>query len=110
MSSLPSTLPLCPHRYALFVSYLGARYNGSQRLIGRGESSDEKTIQEAIECALENVFPKKRCKLTAGSRIDKGVHALMNCFSLPLMDFSISTEKLKRVTNLQLQQKIQDIM
>lgn len=97
--------PFCPYRYTLFVSYLGNYYNGSQRLTPRGLPSTQATVQEALESSLEKLFPKQRCKLTSSSRTDKGVHALMNCFTLPLMDFDIPTEVVKRKVNSDLQDK-----
>lgn len=110
MSSLSGNLPLCTHRYALFVSYLGTKYNGSQRLTKRDEDTSQNTVQEAIESSLESFLPKHRCRITASSRTDKGVHALLNCYTLPLMDFGLSTEKLKIRANNNLMQRNHDIM
>lgn len=105
-----ANLPLCTHRYGLFVSYIGTKYNGSQRLTSRDEINPQETIQEALEWSLENFLPKKRCKLTASSRTDKGVHALMNCYTLPLMDFTMPTEKFKLLANENLMRKHHEIV
>jgi tRNA pseudouridine(38-40) synthase len=94
----------------MMVSYIGTRYNGSQRLVNRNSTGVQDTIQEALEVSLESVFPKKRCCLTAGSRTDKGVHALMNCYTLPLMDFKLSTDKFKRLVNQSLLKRRHEIM
>lgn len=110
MARIAENLPLCTHRYAMFVSYIGSRYNGSQRLISRDKESNQGTIQEALEWSLETFLPKRGCILTASSRTDKGVHALMNCFTVPLIDFSLSTESMKRQANLNLMRKHHDIM
>lgn len=109
MSIVPGNLPLCTHRYAMFVSYLGTKYLGSQRQIAREDSGIQNTIQEAIEWSLEFFLPLKRCKLTGASRTDRGVHALMNCFTLPLMDFDLPTEKMKRLANHNLMRMHHDI-
>lgn len=105
-----ANLPLCKYRYALFVSYFGTRYNGSQRLILRGSTGNQDTIQEAIEAGLQNFMPVKRCKLTAASRTDKGVHAHMNTFTLPLMDYGMPTEVLKTRLNKHLFKHKHDIL
>lgn len=105
-----ANLPLCKYRYALFVSYFGTRYQGSQRLILRGTNGDENTIQEAIEAGLESFLVAKRCRLTAASRTDKGVHAFMNTFTLPLMDYGMPTEVLKSRLNKYLARKGHDIL
>lgn len=106
-----ANLPLCTHRYTLLVSYIGSRYHGSQRLIKRGAIlGSQDTIQEALEASLESVFPKDKCRCTAGSRTDRGVHSLMSCYTLPLMDFSIPTEKIKRLANASLVRQKHDIM
>lgn len=110
MAALSGNWPLCAHRYALFVSYLGTKYNGSQRLIGRDQLGAQDTIQEALECSLQAFLPKIRCRLTASSRTDKGVHALMNCYTLPLMDYIYPTEEMKRLINSNLMRKSHDIM
>lgn len=103
MELIIKNFPLCKYRYALFVSYLGSKYNGSQRLSGRETTNaTQDTVQEALEWSLESFLPKKRCKLTAASRTDKGVHALMNCYTLPLMDYDLPTEKMKRLSNANL--------
>lgn len=102
--------PLCKHRYALFVSYLGSRYNGSQRQVSRDRISDHDTVQEALEWSFESFLPKKYCRLTSSSRTDKGVHALMNCYTLPLQDYSLPTEKLKNLANTNLIRKNHDII
>lgn len=107
--TMSKNLPLCTHRYGLFVSYVGTRYNGSQRLTPRDKLNPQETVQEALEWSLENFLPKKRCRLTAASRTDKGVHALMNCYTLPLMDFNLTTEKFKRLTNENLIRKNHEI-
>lgn len=108
--NMPGNLPLCTHRYGLFVSYIGTKYNGSQRLSGRDEVNSQGTVQEALEWSLENFLPRKRCRLTAASRTDKGVHALMNCFTLPLMDFDMPTERFKLLANENLIRKKHDIV
>lgn len=110
MASIVGNLPLCKYRYALFVSYMGTKYNGSQRLLARGKKGDQDTIQEAIEASLEEFLPIKRCKLTASSRTDKGVHALMNVYTLPLMDYDTPTEKIRRLANHHLARKKHDIL
>ena len=108
---MSSHLPLCTHRYALIVSYIGTRYNGSQRLINRNQQKgDQDTIQEALEASIESVIPKDKCRLTAGSRTDKGVHSLMSCYTLPLMDFTCPTEKMKRLSNLYLLKRHHEIV
>lgn len=110
MASRIGNLPLCKYRYALFVSYYGTRYNGSQRLIARGSTGEQDTIQEALEVALENFLPEKRCRLTAASRTDKGVHALINVWTLPLMDYGLPTETVKSRVNKNLALKKHDIL
>lgn len=110
MALATGCLPLCHHRYALFVSYLGSRYKGSQRLIKREDSGIQDTIQEAIEWSLESFLPKQKCRVTACSRTDRGVHALMNCYTLPLMDYQLPTEKIKRLANENLIRKNHDIV
>lgn len=102
MTAIPGNLPYCTHRYAIFVSYLGSRYSGSQRLTARRGDTTQTTVQEALEWALEQFLPKRKCSLTSASRTDAGVHANLNCFCLPLMDFSRPTEKMKRLMNLHL--------
>lgn len=83
----------------MLVSYLGSKFKGSQRLNNRDAASTQNTVQETLEWSLETFLPKKRCKLTASSRTDKGVHALINCYTLPLMDFERSTEYLRKAIN-----------
>lgn len=94
----------------MMVSYLGSKYMGSQRLTNREEPSNQNTVQEALEYSLESFLPKKRCKLTASSRTDRGVHALMNCYTLPLMDFEMPTEYVKKTMNRNLIKNLHDIM
>lgn len=108
--TMANVASLVSHRYAIFVSYLGTRYNGSQRLRARGEFGVDATIQEALETACEGFFPRKRCKLTAASRTDKGVHALRNCFTFPLMEANLPTEKLKLLANENLIKDKHDIV
>lgn len=103
-------LPSCKYRYALFVSYLGHRYRGSQRLVSRSETNEQETVQEALEWSLESFLRKDRCRTTASSRTDKGVHALMNVYTLPLMDYELPTEKLKQQANFNLMRKQHDVM
>lgn len=110
MANLAGNLPYCHHRYAFFVSYLGTRYNGSQRLVARGKRGNQDTIQEAIEHSLENFMSVKKCRLTAASRTDKGVHALMNCYTLPLKDYEQPTERMKHEMNRILARRNHDIM
>lgn len=110
MANIPVNLPLCTHRYLLMVSYIGTRYQGSQRLANRNVHEDHGTIQGALETALEGSFPKNRCCLTAASRTDKGVHAMTNCYTLPLMDFSMPTNKIRRLTNELLFKRQHDIV
>lgn len=110
MSVVTKNLPLCTHRYALFVSYLGTKYLGSQRLTNREDSTSEQTVQEALEWSLERFLPKKRCRITGSSRTDRGVHAFVNCFTLPLMDFKLSTEKFKSNANELLYSRGHDIL
>lgn len=92
------------------VSYLGSKYLGSQRQVARDKVSTQSTVQEAIEWSLETFLPKKRCKITSSSRTDRGVHAHMNCFSLPLMDFEMPTEYMKRKVNETLAGDYHDIV
>lgn len=94
----------------MFVSYIGTHYRGSQRLVRREQDNKEETVSEALEGAFEKFMHKKKCIVTASSRTDKGVHALMNCFTLPLMDFQMPTEKLKRLTNYHLARKSHSIV
>lgn len=101
---------LMSHRYALFVSYLGTRYKGSQRGIARDKSGVQDSIQEAIEWSLARFLPTQNCRLTASSRTDKGVHALMNCYTLPIMECDCPTEEMKRLANSHLMRKFHDIM
>lgn len=105
-----ANLPLCTHRYFMMVSYIGTRYKGSQRLVKREATGQQDTIQEALEVALESTFARKRCCLTAGSRTDKGVHAMMNCYTLPLMDFAVPTDRFKRLVNQKLVKDCHEIM
>lgn len=108
--SCPSHLPLCKYRYSLFVSYLGTKYHGSQRQCSRKQEGVQDTIQEALEWSLEQLIPKKMARITASSRTDSGVHALMNCYTLPLMDHDYPTERIKRVANTHLVKKLHDIV
>lgn len=110
MATIVKNLPLCTHRYVLFVSYLGSKYNGSQRQVKRETQGVQNTVQEALEWSLETCFEEKRCRATSSSRTDKGVHALMNCFTLPLMDFSTPTEKVMRMANKRLADKHHEIV
>lgn len=110
MATKVGNLPLCKYRYALFVSYLGTKYYGSQRLIARGASGQQDTIQEALETGLEGFLPVNRCRLTTASRTDKGVHAFMNVWTLPLMDYGLPTETLKSRLNRFLALKKHDIL
>lgn len=102
-------LPLCTHRYLMMVSYLGSKYNGSQRLTGRDEECTQNTVQEALEWSLEKFMPKKRCRITTSSRTDRGVHALMSCYTLPLMDFDTPTERIRKSLNYHLIKNRHDI-
>lgn len=110
MTAITKNLPLCTHRYALFVSYLGTKYNGSQRLTNREDDTTQDTVQEALEWSLEKFLPKNRCRITSSSRTDRGVHAFINCFTLPLMDFKLSTDKFKSNANDVLLNKRHDIV
>lgn len=110
MAAIPGNLPFCTHRYGFLVSYLGTKYRGSQRLVTRGVDGNRDTVQEALEWSLENIFPKKNCRLTASSRTDRGVHALMNCYTMPLVDFRVPTERVKREANFKLITKNHDIV
>lgn len=102
-ANITPRLPFCSHRYAFFVSYMGCKYNGSQRQGAReSDDDDHGTVQGALEWSLTKLIPRNRCCLTASSRTDKGVHAFMNCFTLPLIDFSTSTEVMREVSNGQL--------
>lgn len=92
------------------VSYIGTKYKGSQRLVNRNSTGTEDTIQEALEASIEGVFPRSKCRLTAGSRTDKGVHALMNCYTMPLMDFKVPTDRFKRLVNNSLLKRHHEIM
>lgn len=71
---------------------------------------NQDTVQEAVEKSLETVFPKDRCRCTAGSRTDKGVHSLMSCYTLPLMEFTTPTERIKRLANAHLTRNMHEIM
>ena len=106
----PSSLPLCRYRYALVVSYIGTKYYGSQRLSSRGGASGLPSIQESIELGLENYFSKKQSRLTAASRTDRGVHALMNMYTLPLMDYKAPTSKILALVNGHLMKNNAEIM
>lgn len=110
MATIAKNLPLCTHRYTLFVSYLGSKYNGSQRQINRETLGVKNTVQEALEWSLETCFDVKKCRVTSSSRTDKGVHALMNCFTLPLMDFSTPTEKVMQMANKRLANEQHEIV
>lgn len=105
-----NTKRLVSHRYALFVSYLGTRYRGSQRVIARDKHGIQDSIQESIEWSLAKFMPTKEARLTASSRTDTGVHALMNCYTLPLMECKIPTEEMKRMANSHLIRRKHDIM
>jgi len=89
---------------------MGTGYYGSQRLTARGKIGDLNTVQEALENALDVFLPKRKASLTAASRTDKGVHALMNVYTLPLMDFSIPTSRIRTQVNINLARKNQTIM
>lgn len=109
MSTLAAA-PFCPYRYILTVSYLGTKYYGSQRLSARGKTDGPPTIQEALESSLESFFPARKCVLTSASRTDKGVHALMNVFTISLMNFDTPTSKMKTIMNKALLRKQHDIV
>lgn len=110
MTQVVKNLPHCTHRYAIFVSYLGTKYRGSQRLTNREQTTNHDTIQEALEWSMESFLPKIKCRITSSSRTDRGVHALINCFTLPLMDFKLATDKFKSNTNQNLMSKNHDIL
>lgn len=108
-------LPHFSHRYLLFVSYSGSRYKGSQRQINRETIGVKDTIQEALEWSLDACFGGKECRITSSSRTDKGVHALMNTYSLPLIDSSMKTNSLmqranKRLSKAQHEIVVKDVM
>lgn len=110
MTTVLRKLPFCTHRYAIFVSYLGTKYRGSQRLTNREQTTGHDTVQEALEWSMESFLPKVKCRITSSSRTDRGVHALTNCFTLPLMDFKLATDKFKSNANQNLMSKNHDII
>lgn len=103
------SLPYCTHRYALFVSYIGTKYQGSQRQANRNDSNDGLTIQDALDNALEVHLPKSKVSTLGISRTDKGVHAIMNIFTLIPQEIRHPTEKLKTLLNNSLMDKCHDI-
>lgn len=109
-TAVTANLPHCTHRYVLFASYLGSKYHGLQRQVERDSWGQQDTVQEALEWSLRDSFIESKCRLTFSSRTDSGVHALVNCFSLPLMDFSKTTEQVMRSANNRLRDNQHDIV
>lgn len=98
------------HRYLLFLSYIGTKFQGSQRQIPYWKTGNGSTVQEAVDNALMKLFPHSNVVTTSASRTDKGVHATLNCLSISGLSLDIPTEKLVVCLNQNLRENDKDII
>lgn len=85
-------------RYALEISYCGARYGGWQR------QNNSITVQQLLEEAAEDLFGAKTSVVASG-RTDSGVHARSQICHMDV-DTAIPARKIAAALNMRLPQDI----
>ena len=86
--------------FKLTISYDGSDFSGWQI------QPNERTIQDEIQTAIQNIFQNKDIKLYGSGRTDSGVHAIEQTANFLVKDSNINEKQIVRAINSKISKDI----